>query len=51
MIADQYAQAYHDGREDAFTAVLIYLTLQGFHPDDEAWRESFRGFVVDGGSM
>ncbi len=48
MTSDQYAEAYKAGREDACTAVAIFLALNGFHPNDRNWVERMKDAVMGG---
>jgi hypothetical protein len=50
MTSDQWAEAYRAGREDACTAVAIFLAFNGFHPDDKQWVERMK-YAVMGGPM
>ena len=43
-----YVEAYRSGREDACTAVAIFLALNGFRPNEKEWVERMKAAVMGG---
>jgi hypothetical protein len=38
----EYAEGYRDGRLDAQTATIIYLALNGYHPENTDWIDRLK---------